>query len=87
MKSTLERRRLSTIAFDEALYPRKEHDPVLVQRYSLCLDEIEAAGNCLAITPAGSLLDGKHRWLAYRTRYPEAEGKDPEIGSLVFSGV
>jgi DNA methylase len=82
MPVTVARRRLSQIVFDEALYPRKEHDPVLVQRYTACLEAIEAAGHCLAITPTGQLLDGKHRWLAYRTRY--ADDGDPEIPVRVY---
>ena len=82
MTGTVARRPLSQIVFDEALYPRKEHDPALVQRYTACLEAIEAAGHCLAITQAGCLLDGKHRWLAYRTRYA-ADG-DPEIPVRVY---
>ncbi len=82
MPATIEKRLLSTIRFDEALYPRKDHDPQLVQRYSTCLDAIEAAGCYLAITRDGVLLDGKHRWLAYRTYY--GEDGNPEIPVRVY---
>ena len=84
MNVTVERRRLSTITFDETIYPRREHDPMMVQRYAQCLEAIEAAGAYLVITPDGVLLDGKHRWLAYRTRYPEEEGTDPVIPVRVY---
>ncbi len=40
---------LSQIVFDEVIYPRKTHDPVLVQRYVGVLDQIEATGKRLAI--------------------------------------
>ncbi|QDU39694.1 DNA methylase [Maioricimonas rarisocia] len=57
---------LSRIVFDEAIYPRKSHDPQLVQRYADALDAIEARQQYLSISADDKLLDGKHRWLAYR---------------------
>jgi transposase len=73
--------RISQIIFDEIVYPRKDHDPVLVQRYADSLEEIEAAGRLLALSPDLKLLDGKHRWLAYRKRY---DGEDREIQALIY---
>lgn len=57
---------LSDIVFDEVIYPRKDHDPVLVQRYAGVLDEIEARQKYMSVSADNKLLDGKHRWLAYR---------------------
>jgi hypothetical protein len=68
--------KLSEIKFDKVIYPRKDHDPVLVQRYANVLDEIEAAQRYIAVTSDLKLLDGKHRWLAYRKRNGD---KDQEI--------
>lgn len=73
---------LSSIVFDEVIYPRSDHDPVLVQRYAEVLEEIEAAQKYMAVSADMKLLDGKHRWLAYRKRY---EGEDPQIQVLVYS--
>jgi hypothetical protein len=58
--------KLSSVIFDEVIYPRRDHDPALVQRYADVIDEIEAAQKSIAIAADGKLLDGKHRWLAYR---------------------
>lgn len=69
--------RLSDIVFDESLYPRKEHDPLTVQKYTSCIDEIENSGNLITISSDKRLLDGKHRWLAYRTVFET--DKDKEI--------
>jgi len=73
--------RLSEIVFDEVIYPRRNHDPVLVQRYAATIEEIEAAQKHIAVASDLKLLDGKHRWLAYRKRY---EGEDREITVLVY---
>jgi hypothetical protein len=77
MKPVIAEVRLSEIVFDEVVYPRKEHDPALVQRYAGVLDEIEAKGSYIAVASDNKMLDGKHRWLAYRKVY---DGKaDPKI--------
>lgn len=73
--------KLSEIVFDEVVYPRHEHDPVLVQRYAECLDEIEAKNNFISIAEDMKLLDGKHRWLAYRKKYSE---EDRDIQAYVY---
>jgi hypothetical protein len=73
--------RLSEIVFDEVIYPRKEHDPVLVQRYAEVLNEIEAAQKYIAVSSDMKLLDGKHRWLAYRKRNGD---QDQDIKVLVY---
>lgn len=66
MKPTIDEVQLSDIVFDEVIYPRKDHDPVLVQRYADVLDTIEARQQFISISTDNKLLDGKHRWLAYR---------------------
>lgn len=73
--------RLSEIIFDEVIYPRRDHDPVLVQRYADVIEEIEAAHKYIAVAADMKLLDGKHRWLAYRKRY---NGDDREIQAFVY---
>ena len=73
MMPLLEEIKLTDVVFDEALYPRKEHDPVLVQKYADCIEAIEIAGKFIALTTDRKLLDGKHRWLAYRKTF----GDDP----------
>lgn len=73
--------RLSDIQFDDVIYPRKDHDPKLVQRYADSLDEIEAAQKFISLSADFKLLDGKHRWLAYRKRYQD---EDREIRALVY---
>ena len=50
MKPTQETRKLAEIVFDEALYPRREHDPALAQQYADTIDEIEAAGKFISVT-------------------------------------
>lgn len=85
MKPQIAQVKLSEIIFDEVIYPRKDHDPVLVQRYAEVMAEIEAAQKYLAIASDKKLLDGKHRWLAYR-KNAEANGdKDPKITVLVYN--
>jgi len=72
---------LSEIIFDEAIYPRHDHDPALVQRYAEVIEEIEAAKKYIAIAGDYKLIDGKHRWLAYQKHY---DGEDREIQVLVY---
>jgi len=81
LKPELKTVRLSEIIFDDVIYPRKDHDPVLVQCYADVLDEIEAAQKYISLSVDMKLLDGKHRWLAYRKRH---ENEDPEIKVLVY---
>lgn len=68
--------KLSQVVFDESLYPRKEHDPVTVQKYTSCLDEIEQSEKFITVSHDFRLLDGKHRWLAYRTVYESEPDKE-----------
>lgn len=72
---------LSEVVFDEVVYPRKDHDPVLVQRYADVLDEIEARQQYISVAADNKLLDGKHRWLAYRK---VQGGKDRTIKVLRY---
>lgn len=74
MNDQVKRVKLSQIVFDEAVYPRKAHDPALVAKYADCIENIEAAGKYISVATDYTLLDGKHRWLAYRTAY----GDDPD---------
>jgi hypothetical protein len=67
--------KLSEVRFDEEVYPRQAHDPALVQRYATCLEQIEAEHHYITLSTDRILLDGKHRYLAYRTRY---EPDDPD---------
>lgn len=73
MKATVEEIQLSDIVFDEVIYPRKDHDPLLVQRYADVLDEIEARQKYISVSADNKLLDGKHRWLAYRKAYEDSD--------------
>jgi hypothetical protein len=57
--------RLSDIRFNESLYPRKEHIPALVQQYAEILAEIEGRGNFISVSKDLTILDGRHRFLAY----------------------
>lgn len=73
----LRRVKLSDVRFDPAFYPRKTHDPVLVQRYTGAIEEIEARSNFISVSADMTLVDGRHRHLAYLKKY---EGKtDAEI--------
>ena len=73
--------RLSEIVFDPVIYPRRDHDPALVQQYVRDLEQIRAAQRHIVVSPDLKILDGKHRWLAYRTRF---DGHDPEMPVLVY---
>jgi hypothetical protein len=81
-KPTLETIRLSQVVFDESIYPRKEHDPTLAQRYAATLDAIENAGRFISVSSDFKLLDGKHRWLGYRTAFETQP--DREIRAFVY---
>lgn len=76
--------KLSEVRFDEKVYPRKGHDPALVQKYADCLDEIEARGNWMSIAEDGTLLDGRHRHLAYQKL---ADGNDPLVTVFCYDVV
>jgi len=58
---------LSRITFDENVYPRHKHDPVLVQRYADAIESIEAKRNYISVSEDFRLIDGRHRHLAYQT--------------------
>jgi DNA-binding XRE family transcriptional regulator len=59
--------KLSDIVFDEGLYPRvKGHDPEVVQNYARDMEQIEEAGRFISINADNILIDGKHRFLAYK---------------------
>jgi hypothetical protein len=81
MGPKLEKVNLSSIVFDEVVYPRRNHDPVLVQRYADDLNEIEAKQDFICVSSDMKLLDGKHRWLAYKKRF---DGHDREIQVFVY---
>jgi hypothetical protein len=71
MKPELITLKLSEIVFDEEIYPRAAHDPALVQQYTETLDEIEALSRFVVLSADNKILDGKHRWLAYRKRFED----------------
>jgi hypothetical protein len=81
LKPELTTIRLSDVIFDEVIYPRRSHDPVLVQRYADVIEEIEAKQRFISVSTDMKLLDGKHRWLAYRKRH---NGSDPDIRAFVY---
>lgn len=68
--------KLSQVVFDETIYPRKDHTPAKVQEYAENMEAIETMENFIEISGNNRLLDGKHRWLAYRKLY---DGSDPTI--------
>ena len=72
---------LSAVVFDQAIYPRPDHDPALVQRYVEVIEQIEAASRYISVSADMRLLDGKHRWLAYRKLH---ENTDTEIMAWVY---
>lgn len=74
--------KLSDIIFDKSIYPRKEHDPQLVQRYAECLKSIESQSNFISVATDMRLVDGRHRHLAYMTVY--LEDHDHEITVYVY---
>lgn len=75
--------KLKDILFDQAVYPRKTHDPALVQKYVDCLEEIEAKHNYMSVAEDMTLLDGRHRHLAYLKKY-EGDGHDAEVNVFVY---
>ena len=65
-KPELKKIKLSEVVFDEVIYPRADHDPALVQTYAENIESIEDQKKYIALSSDLKLLDGKHRWLAYR---------------------
>lgn len=61
--------------------PAKATHPNWSSNNAEVLPEITAAGKHIAIAQDYKLLDGKHRWLAYRKRY---EQEDPEFQVQVY---
>jgi len=53
---------VSEVVFREDLYPRIEHDPRLVQKYSEDLEVLPP----IEVNQHHELIDGWHRWTAYR---------------------
>jgi replicative superfamily II helicase len=53
---------VSEVVFREDLYPRIEHDPRLVQKYAEDLDVLPP----IEVNQHYELIDGWHRWTAYR---------------------
>lgn len=80
MEPQLSTIKLSKITFDETVYPRKEHKPSLVQQYVGDLEQIEAKQNFISVSKNLKLIDGRHRHLAYLTKYKD----NPEIEINVY---
>lgn len=59
--------RVDEVIFRQDLYPRQEHDPVLVQQYSRNLGLLPA----IEVNQHHWLIDGKHRWLGHQTAKAE----------------
>lgn len=78
--------RLADIVFDEGLYPRvKGHDPEVVQNYARDMPQIEEAGRFISVNSDNILIDGKHRFLAYKKLH---DGNlDAEIFAFRYSVV
>ncbi|MEE9610393.1 MAG: DNA methyltransferase [Desulfatiglandales bacterium] len=79
MKPELKTVKLSDIIFDQVLYPRDDHDPALAQKYSESIENIEAKGRFISVDSENNLLDGKHRWLGYRTAYEDDPTRDIKV--------
>ena len=75
---------LSSVVFDETIYPRKEHSPAKVQEYAENIDAIEEAGQFISVSANFKLLDGKHRYLAYLKL---ADGKEKTISAFIYDDV
>ncbi len=86
MKPELITIKLNEIVFDEEIYPRATHDPALVQQYAETLEDIEALSRFIALSTENKILDGKHRWLAYRKRYEGQEAPDIHAYRYPVSG-
>ena len=69
--------KLSDIVFNEKIYPRKKHDPILVQQYADNIEQIENSGNYISVSSDFTLLDGKHRYLAYLSKYDSKDIQKP----------
>ena len=80
MKPEISTVALSKIIFDEKVYPRQKHDPVLVQRYADAIESIELKQNYICISQDFRLVDGRHRQLAYKTVFSE----DREIPVYIY---
>ena len=59
----MEKRPTDQIQFRKDLYPRFKHNPALVQQYAQDLDKLPP----IQINQNDELIDGFHRWTAYKT--------------------
>jgi hypothetical protein len=66
LKPELKTIKLSEVVFDQVIYPRADHNPALVQKYADDIEQIEEHKNFISLSSDMKILDGKHRWLAYR---------------------
>jgi hypothetical protein len=73
--------KLSDVIFDEVIYPRQKHDPALVQQYADDIEQIEADAKFISVSADLKVLDGKHRLLAYKTRF---DGQDRDIQVFMY---
>lgn len=80
-KPELKKIKLSEVIFDDVIYPRADHDPALVQTYAENIESIEEQKHFIALSSDLKLLDGKHRWLAYRKIHGSG---DCEISVYVY---
>lgn len=74
--------KLSQIIFDKNIYPRKVHDPALVQRYAESMESIEMQNRFVSLSGDLRLIDGRHRHLAYQTLF--LDDPDHEIQAYLY---
>lgn len=70
-EATLRHIKLSEVVFDPTIYPRLQHSPILAQQYAEVLDDIESQHKFIAVDAKMRLVDGRHRHLAYLTKYEQ----------------
>jgi hypothetical protein len=70
---------LGEVKFDSGVYPRKEHDQALAQRYAESMAEIEAAGQWMSVSNDLTLLDGRHRMIAYELNASGAKDRRVKV--------
>lgn len=77
--------KLSDVIFDPSIYPRLQHSPVLAQQYAEVLDDIESQHKFIAVDAKMRLVDGRHRHLAYLTRYEGQPSRETPV--LVYTDI
>lgn len=84
-EASLKHVKLSDIQFDTSIYPRLQHSPILAQQYVEVLDAIEAQHKFIAVDAKLRLVDGRHRHLAYLTKYQNEPERSTPV--LVYADI